>query len=77
MVVGCSQILAALPRLLPLRLHRLHRPATSTRPPLGPGIPLCPWGQDRPEQPVVTAYPAATLDGRLAAGVRVTGPRPS
>ncbi|MFD4943554.1 methyltransferase, FxLD system [Streptomyces sp. NPDC058409] len=32
------------------------------------------WSQERPEQPVVTAYPAATPDDRLAAGVRVTRP---
>ncbi|MCX5008639.1 hypothetical protein OHB05_39550 [Streptomyces sp. NBC_00638] len=32
------------------------------------------WSQERPEQPVVTAYPATTPDGRLAAGVRVRRP---
>ncbi|WP_326778315.1 methyltransferase, FxLD system [Streptomyces sp. NBC_01445] len=32
------------------------------------------WSQERPEQPVVTAYPATTPDARLAAGVHVTRP---
>lgn len=32
------------------------------------------WSQDRPQQPVVTAYFATTPDDRLAAGVRVTRP---
>ncbi|MDX3308155.1 hypothetical protein P1S61_03340 [Streptomyces sp. ME08-AFT2] len=32
------------------------------------------WSQERPEQPVVTAYPATTPDDLLAAGVRVTRP---
>ena len=29
------------------------------------------WSQERPEQPVVTGYPAATPDDRLAAGAHV------
>jgi protein-L-isoaspartate(D-aspartate) O-methyltransferase len=32
------------------------------------------WSQERPAQPVVTAYPAATPDDRIAAGVRVIRP---
>lgn len=32
------------------------------------------WSQQRPAQPVVTAYPAATPDGQLAPGARVTRP---
>ncbi|WP_329064633.1 methyltransferase, FxLD system [Streptomyces sp. NBC_01429] len=32
------------------------------------------WSQERPAQPVVTAYPATTPDDRLAPGVRVTRP---
>jgi protein-L-isoaspartate(D-aspartate) O-methyltransferase len=32
------------------------------------------WSQERPEQPVVTAYPAATPDAQLAAGVRLSRP---
>ncbi|PRX97895.1 protein-L-isoaspartate(D-aspartate) O-methyltransferase [Allonocardiopsis opalescens] len=32
------------------------------------------WGQERPAQPVITAYPAATQDGRLEAGARVDRP---
>ncbi|MEU4029973.1 hypothetical protein [Streptomyces anulatus] len=33
------------------------------------------WSQERPEQPVVTACPAATPDDRLAPGLRVTRPQ--
>ncbi|MGW0827123.1 methyltransferase, FxLD system [Streptomyces sp. NPDC002845] len=32
------------------------------------------WGQDRPAQPVITAYPAATSDDQLEPGARVTRP---
>lgn len=32
------------------------------------------WSQERPEQPIVTAYPATTPDDQLAPGVRVTRP---
>lgn len=32
------------------------------------------WSQERPEQPVFTANPAATPNDRLATGVRVTRP---
>jgi hypothetical protein len=75
MVVGCSQILALLfpgfsrsgpPSPPPRDLDRVA--ATGLR------HPLAPLGPERPEQPVVTAYRAATPDGRRAAGVRVTLP---
>ncbi|MEE4541354.1 methyltransferase, FxLD system [Streptomyces sp. V4-01] len=32
------------------------------------------WSQDRPAQPVVTAYPAGTPDGQLAPGAHLTRP---
>ncbi|MFJ2112086.1 methyltransferase, FxLD system [Streptomyces sp. NPDC087850] len=32
------------------------------------------WSQERPTQPIVTAYPAATPDDQLAPGVRATRP---
>ncbi|MBO1415407.1 hypothetical protein [Streptomyces sp. FH025] len=32
------------------------------------------WGQERPAQPIITAYPSATPDNRLEAGARITRP---
>ncbi|MGW6460266.1 methyltransferase, FxLD system, partial [Streptomyces sp. NPDC055078] len=32
------------------------------------------WAQDRPAQPIVTAYPATTPNGHLEPGTRLTRP---